>query len=138
MDSIHKKQKILNNRKSIHLKMKLNKIMMSTTLIFVIAIIGGIVIDVPYFINSNNLEHTISLRKTSNLVLKGEGSQIPKNTEIRLKNCSLEPVVQRLLSRVTLKVLLVLPRVINKPDKPPKPCQREKLHMFRLIVSFIF
>ncbi len=118
--------------------MKLNKIMMTTTVIFVIAIVSGAMIDVSYFINSNNLDHTVSLRKTSNLSLKGEGSQIPKNTKIRLENCSLEPVVQRLLSRVTLKVLLVLPRIINRPDKPPKSCQREKLCMFRLMVSFIF
>ncbi|NHB96711.1 hypothetical protein C5470_09950 [Photorhabdus stackebrandtii] len=100
--------------------MKLNKIMMATTLIFVITIVSGIMIDVSYSINSNNLDHTVNLRKTSKLALKGERSQIPKNTEICLENCSLEPIVQRLLSRVTLKVLLVLPRIINRPDKPPK------------------
>uniref|UniRef100_UPI0036D99C9E hypothetical protein n=1 Tax=Photorhabdus sp. RM322S TaxID=3342825 RepID=UPI0036D99C9E len=113
--------------------MKLNKIMMTPILIFFITIVSGSMIDVP----SNMFDQTVNLGKNSNLSLKGEGSQIPKNTEIRLENCSLEPVVQRLLSRVTLKVLLALPRIINRPDKPPKPCRREKLRMFRLMVSFI-
>ncbi|TDB60994.1 hypothetical protein C5467_05405 [Photorhabdus khanii subsp. guanajuatensis] len=113
--------------------MKLNKIMMTPILIFFITIVSGSMIDVP----SNMFDQTVNLGKNSNLSLKGEGSQIPKNTEIRLENCSLEPVVQRLLSRVTLKVLLALPRIINRPDKPPKPCRREKLRMFRLMVNFI-
>ncbi|ETS33387.1 hypothetical protein BB987_11030 [Photorhabdus temperata] len=117
--------------------MKLNKIMMVTILIFLITIVSGSMIDVPYFINSNTFDQTVNLGTNSNLSLKGEGSQLPKNTKIRLENCSLEPVVQRLLSRVTLKVLLALPRIINRPDKPPKPCRREKLRMFRLMVSFI-
>ncbi|NHB89877.1 hypothetical protein C5471_20080 [Photorhabdus tasmaniensis] len=116
--------------------MKLNKIIMATILISVI--VSGSIIDIPYFINFNTFDQTMNLRKTSNLALKGEGKQILKNSKIRLENCSLEPVVQRLLSRVTLKVLLALPRITNKPDKSPKPCQREKLHMFRLMVSFIF
>ncbi|NRN27160.1 hypothetical protein [Photorhabdus heterorhabditis] len=76
------------------------------------------IITVPYSNAPNTFDYTVS----SGVMLKGERASAPEHVEIRWKNCSLKPVVQRLLSRVILKVWLALPWDINKPDKPPKSC----------------
>ncbi|CAQ83345.1 conserved hypothetical protein [Photorhabdus asymbiotica] len=127
--------------------MKLNKIVIVVILTFCvisfankatqchyIVTFSDSIITISYSIDPNTFDQTVSPSGE----LKGEKILPPKNAEIRWKNCSLEPVVQRLLSRVILKVLLALPGVMNKPDKPPKSCQWEKLSMFILIAISTF
>ncbi len=77
------------------------------------------IITILYSVDPNTSNQTV----ISSVELKGKKVMAPKNVEILWKNCSLEPVVQRLLSRVILKVLLALPWATNKPDKLRKSCQ---------------
>ncbi|MCW7547048.1 hypothetical protein OO184_03570 [Photorhabdus sp. APURE] len=105
---------------------------------YITVTLNGVIITVPYFSEQDLFGSAVNPGKISKIILEKERASIHKSLENRLENCELQPVAHRLLSRATLKILLALPWVSNKVDKSPGLCQRKKVYIFRLMISFTF
>ncbi len=82
--------------------MKLNKIMLATTVIFGLSAaanadqghgkvtFNGAIIDAPCSIAPESIDQTIELGQISKVALKDGGKSTPRNFSINLENCSLE------------------------------------------------
>ena len=84
--------------------MKLNKIMMAAVLAFGVTSVAhaadqghgtvtfkGAIIDAPCSITPETLDQTVNLGQVSNVALKDGGQSTPKNFQIKLENCDLNP-----------------------------------------------